>query len=140
MVVALRATFRPEAARGVRASYEVDLGGVVVHALVDGGQVTVGKGPLPDADLVIESGPALKALMAGEMSPREAIETGSVRLRVGNHRLWGDPGLLAWFVEIFRIAPAPVMHDGIDNAMARTAGVSEKAHAAVAEVPVSIGA
>jgi len=40
-----------------------------------------------------------KALMAGEVSPADAIEDGSVRVV-------GDPALLTRFVEIFRI-PGP---------------------------------
>jgi hypothetical protein len=45
--------------------------------------------------------------MSGEMSPKEALETGGVRLRTGDVRLPADPGLLAWFIEIFHITPAP---------------------------------
>ncbi len=102
MCMALRALFRPEAARGLQASYMIHFGDMfTIHARIDGARIEVGKGPIPDADLVIEAGPALKSLMAGEMSPREAIESGGVRLD-------GDPGLLAWFVELFHIAPAPV--------------------------------
>jgi putative sterol carrier protein len=100
MVMALRTTFRPEAARGLRLNYMLQLGPFAIHARVDDGHIEVGKGPIDDADLVMEAGPALRALMAGEMSPREAIETGSVRLT-------GDKDLLAWFVEIFHILPAP---------------------------------
>src|SRR6266566_500808 len=107
MLTALRSTFRPDAARRLKVSYELRLGEIVIHARVEDGTLTVGEGPLPDADLVIEAGPALKAVMAGEISPREAIETGSVRLRTGNVGLTKDPGLLAWFAEIFHIAPAP---------------------------------
>ena len=102
MVMALRTTFRPDAARGLRVSYVLHLGELVIHARVDDGTLEVGEGPLADPDLVLEAGPALKALMAGEMSPREAIESGGVRLT-------GDPGLLAWFVECFHIAPAPIV-------------------------------
>jgi DNA-binding HxlR family transcriptional regulator/putative sterol carrier protein len=114
IVVALRATFRPEAASGLRASYLLRLGEISVHAIIDDGRAEIGKGPLPGADLIIEAGPALKALIAGEMSPREAIETGSVRLKVGDVCLANDPGLLAWFVEVFHIPPAPCVRDGFE--------------------------
>jgi DNA-binding HxlR family transcriptional regulator len=113
VVMALRTTFRSEAARNLRATYVVELGDIVVHARIDEGDAEIGKGPLPDPDLVIEAGPALKALMAGELSPREAIETGSVRLKGGNTPV--DPGLLAWFVEIFHIPPAPLASDAGDS-------------------------
>ena len=96
MIVALRATFRPEAARGPDVGYELRLGPIVIHARVREGRLEVGEGPLPDADLVIETGPAIRALMAGELSPAEAIANGTVRLT-------GDPHLLSRFVETFRI-------------------------------------
>jgi DNA-binding HxlR family transcriptional regulator len=96
LIMALRTTFQPEAARGVRASYELRLGPVVLHASVEEGQLTVGDGPLPEADLVIETGPALKALLAREIAPSQAVEAGLVQLR-------GDPKLLETFVTIFRI-------------------------------------
>jgi len=97
LVMALRSTFRPDAARGLRASYELHIGEIVIHARVDDGVLHAAEGALPKKDLVIEPGRVLKALMAGEMSPDEAIAAGSVHVI-------GDPGLLTRFVEIFRIA------------------------------------
>ena len=96
LTMALRTTFRPEAAAGLRAAYELRLDPVVLHARVADGRLTVGEGPLPEADLVIETGPGLKALMAGEITPSEAIQQGQVRLT-------GDPALLERFVKVFRI-------------------------------------
>ncbi|GAA2851222.1 winged helix-turn-helix transcriptional regulator [Streptosporangium fragile] len=101
LVMALRATFSPEAAGGSRVSYELHVGETVVHAHVDGGVLKVGEGPLTGADLVLEAGPGLRRLMAGEIGPREAIETGAVRVT-------GDPALLDRFAGTFRIGPAPV--------------------------------
>jgi DNA-binding HxlR family transcriptional regulator len=101
LILALRATFRPEAARELRAGYELRLGEIVVHARVDQGTLDTGAGPLAGADLVIETGPAIRALLAGELGPGEAVESGSVRLT-------GDPTLLARFVDAFRIPPSPV--------------------------------
>jgi DNA-binding HxlR family transcriptional regulator len=99
LVLALRATFRPEATRGLRASYELRAGDAVVHARVDDGALEAAGGPLAGADLVVETGPVLKALMAGEVSPDEAVESGAVRLA-------GDRALLTRFVEFFRLGPA----------------------------------
>jgi DNA-binding HxlR family transcriptional regulator/putative sterol carrier protein len=99
MVMALRTTFRPEQARGLQQSYELRLGEIVLNARIADGRIVVQEGALPDADLVIEAGPGLKAVMAGEMSPAEAIESGTVRLT-------GDPELLAQFAELFQI-PSP---------------------------------
>jgi DNA-binding HxlR family transcriptional regulator len=100
MVMALRSTFRPEAAQGLLMTYQLRLGSVALYARIDDGHADIGPGVIDDPDLVIEAGPTIKALMAGEMSPREAIESGGVRLT-------GDPGLLEWFTELFHIPPAP---------------------------------
>ncbi|HEX6472707.1 MAG TPA: winged helix-turn-helix transcriptional regulator [Streptosporangiaceae bacterium] len=102
LIMAMRTTFDAEAARGARLGYELRAGQMVIHMRVDGGRLDVAAGPLPGADLVIEAGPALRPLMAGEVSPAEAIESGGVRLT-------GDPELLARFVEIFRIPGPPAV-------------------------------
>jgi DNA-binding HxlR family transcriptional regulator len=102
LIMALRAGFRAESARGVRAGYELRLGEVVVHARVDDGVSEVGEGPLAGADLVLEPGTELRRLMAGEITPVEAVESGAVRIT-------GDPALLDRFAEIFHIAPAPAV-------------------------------
>lgn len=100
LVLALRANFRPHAAAALRAGYELRLGDVVVHARIDQGTLEAGAGPLGEPDLVIETRATFKPLLAGEHAPREAIESGAVRLS-------GDPELLTRFVEAFRIPPAP---------------------------------
>jgi DNA-binding HxlR family transcriptional regulator/putative sterol carrier protein len=98
MMLALRATFRPEAARGLRVSYELRLGEIVFHARIDKGALKVVEGPLADADLVLETDLTLRKLMSGELSPREAIKAGKVRVT-------GKRELLDRFVEIFHIPP-----------------------------------
>ena len=100
MIMALRTTFQPEAARGVRAAYELRLGEIVIHARVDDGTVAVGAGELPGADLIIEAGLALREVLAGEISPTDALENGSIRVQ-------GDPALLSQFAQLFHIAPSP---------------------------------
>ena len=100
MIMALRSTFRCEAARKLRAGYELHFGDIVIHAQVDKGKVKVAAGPLAKPDLMIEAGPAIKELMAGMMSPSEAIKNGIVRLK-------GDARLLTRFAEIFRIDSMP---------------------------------
>jgi DNA-binding HxlR family transcriptional regulator len=96
LVMALRATFRPDAAGGSRIGYELHVGEVVVHAITHDGALAAAAGGLVDPDLVIETGPALKALMTGEVSPAEAIAGGSVRCT-------GAPELLTRFVDAFHI-------------------------------------
>jgi DNA-binding HxlR family transcriptional regulator len=100
LILALRATFQPEAARELRAGYELRLGEIVVHARVDHGTLEAGEGPLAGADLVIETQAAFRPMLAGELSPGDAVESGMVRLS-------GDRDLLTRFVEAFRIPPAP---------------------------------
>jgi DNA-binding HxlR family transcriptional regulator len=100
MVMALRATFVPEAAMGLHVSYELRLDGIVIHAHIDDGAIQVGKGPLPGgADLVIETGKVLKDLMTRELSAADAIADGLVTLT-------GDHDLLARFTELFFIPGA----------------------------------
>jgi DNA-binding HxlR family transcriptional regulator len=101
LITALRTTFHPAAARGFRAAYEVRVGEIVLHARIDDGRVEVAEGALARADLAIEAGPGIRALMAGELSPARAVENGTVHL-TGNRKL------LKRFAEIFRIDPMPV--------------------------------
>ncbi|HET9143216.1 helix-turn-helix domain-containing protein, partial [Actinophytocola sp.] len=63
LVMALRATFRPEHATGVTAGFELHVAETIVHARIVDGALHAGAGPLPDADLVIEPGQVLRALM-----------------------------------------------------------------------------
>jgi hypothetical protein len=72
------------------------LGDIVIHAILDNGQLTVGTGPLAERDLVIETGPAIAALLDGRISPAAAAADGSVRLT-------GRRTLLARFIEAFSI-------------------------------------
>jgi DNA-binding HxlR family transcriptional regulator len=76
-VLALRAAFDPEAARGVDVGYEVRANDVVVHALVKDGTLTAGEGGLAEPDLVVELNKisALKLLLAGEVTPEAAVDT-----------------------------------------------------------------
>ncbi len=96
-VMALRATFRPEAARGLRAGYEFRIGDIVFHARVDDGTLHAAPGSLPGADLVIEPGTTMKGMMTGEIDPAEALENGSIRI------ISGDPALVHRFAELFHI-------------------------------------
>lgn len=96
MVMSLRTLFRPEAARGLDARFQLRLGEVVVHARVKAGGLEAAPGPAPSPDLSIEAGPRLRALLAGEITAEEAVEEGAVRIH-------GDESLLRRYVEIFPI-------------------------------------
>jgi DNA-binding HxlR family transcriptional regulator len=96
LITAMRASFDIAAAAGVRASYQVSVGDLVLHMVVDDGTLAVGVGPMPDADLLLRTGTELKALMFGELDPREGIETGALKIT-------GDPDLLVQFTRMFHI-------------------------------------
>jgi DNA-binding HxlR family transcriptional regulator len=100
MVMALRSTFAPDAAKGKRVGYELRLGDVVIHAWVGNGRIEAGAGALPGADLIIEAGPGIRSLMAGEITPDDALGAGIVRIT-------GDPALLTRFAQAFKIEPKP---------------------------------
>lgn len=104
LIMAMRSSFQPKAARGFDVGFELRYGKIVLHARVEGGQLEAGPGPLADADLIIEGGQQVRALISREISPAEAIADGDVRLT-------GDPRLLDQFVEIFHIPPMPVAVD-----------------------------
>jgi DNA-binding HxlR family transcriptional regulator len=88
LVLGLRANFRPEAANGVRATYELHLGETVVSARVDGGALAVTEGPAEAPDLTIHADFSLRTVLTGGTSDTIRLE--------------GDEALFAHFVEAFR--------------------------------------
>jgi DNA-binding HxlR family transcriptional regulator len=101
MTVALRATFVASAALDARLTFELRLGKVVVHGIVDDGRLDVNRGPLPGADVVIHPGGLLKALLTRELTAAEAMATGEVTVT-------GAPGAFERFVEMFELPTVPV--------------------------------
>jgi hypothetical protein len=103
VVMALRSTFRADAAADRKVSFEVRLGEVVVHAVVDHGDLLVNAGSLPEADVIIESDTELKSLLSHAVSTEDALASRQVTVV-------GDPSLLDTFVEVFQLpaAPSPV--------------------------------
>ncbi len=95
LIMALRTAYR----HGVPqppTTYELRVGDLVVHAVTGKDDVMAAAGPASAPDLVIETGPALRALITGEVSPADAIRQGLVRVT-------GDPTLLTRFTETFAI-------------------------------------
>jgi DNA-binding HxlR family transcriptional regulator/putative sterol carrier protein len=101
LVMALRTTFKPEAARKSRLKYELRFGDIVLHARIHDGTVDAAQGPIDNPDLVIETGPALKSLMTREITPAQALASGGVRVT-------GDPKLLDRFAQMFQIESMPL--------------------------------
>jgi DNA-binding HxlR family transcriptional regulator len=90
LLVGFHLNFAPEGARGLRATYELDVDGAVVHLRVDDGTLELGEGPMPGADLRIETDPGgLRALMGGDREAARAL------------RLTGDASLLDGFAAAF---------------------------------------
>jgi DNA-binding HxlR family transcriptional regulator len=100
LTTALKTTFVPEAARRVDAVYALRVGPVALRVHLRKGTLDVGEGPAEDAAATIEASPAIRAIMAGEVSPAAAIAAGDVTLS-------GDPALAPAFFAAFRIGPPP---------------------------------
>ena len=100
MIMALRSTFRPDLVDGLRARFELRLGEIVIHADVHDGSADVGAGPSSAPDLVIETGPTIRAVLAGDISATEAVSNGWVHLT-------GEAALFRRFSEVFQIPRKP---------------------------------
>ena len=93
--VSIRATFRPEAAAGIRECYEFRIDGVPFHARVDGGRARTSQGHASDPDVVVSTDlESFTLLLSQQLSAKEALATGRMRIE-------GDEGALERFVEIF---------------------------------------
>ena len=103
LALALRAFFRPEAARDVRVSWELRLDGSVFDVRVDEGEVEVAIGPADDPDITLEAEiDVFLGLLAGPLAPAEAAG--------GSLRLTGDPKLLGKLIDIFRLTEDEAAH------------------------------
>jgi DNA-binding HxlR family transcriptional regulator len=101
LIMAMRTTFQAQQARGISVSYELRFGEIVLHLRIEKGKITVGPGPLPDADLIIEAGPGIKSLMAGEITPAQALADGTVHIVRGTRKEF------ARFAQLFKIDVMP---------------------------------
>lgn len=98
-LLGLRVGFRPSAARGLNATYEIQMDGVPFRVRVTDGRLELGDGPAEDPDLRIETDLGLGALLRGEISAAEARRRGVVRIE-------GKASLLDAFAEMFRLPGA----------------------------------
>lgn len=79
--LALRASFDPDAADGLDASYEFDLDGQKVRVHIEGRRIQTGIGPATDPDVVLRSDElTLSQIRAGQLSLEEAAEQGRLEL------------------------------------------------------------
>ena len=79
-ILALRTFGRAQATVGERIGYQLQIGDVLVHALLDNGTLTTGPGPLPGADVMITMPEFItfKLLLTGQLTPADALLTGAV--------------------------------------------------------------
>jgi DNA-binding HxlR family transcriptional regulator len=122
LTMALRTAFRPAVAAALPAAdYELHVGDIVLRAQVspDGLVVTQLAPPAPpvggrlpegEPDLVFAAGPGIRHVIAGELSPAEAIDQDVLAV------VAGDGTLLERFAATFHIDP-----QGIDQHDAATA-------------------
>jgi DNA-binding HxlR family transcriptional regulator/putative sterol carrier protein len=77
----MRATFRPAMATGVDASYQFRIGEEIFNLRVAGGEAGASQGPARAPVLAVEAdAEAFLALLGGQLAPREALESGVVKL------------------------------------------------------------
>jgi DNA-binding HxlR family transcriptional regulator len=100
VMIAMRATFQREAATGRSAKFVLRFDEIVIHVVIEDGQLEVGRGPLPDAP-VIEPGPTLKDMLTRAMTVEDAMATGMVKVT-------GDPNALTRFISMFALPYQPL--------------------------------
>jgi DNA-binding HxlR family transcriptional regulator len=102
MALGLLWLFRPDAARAVRATYEVRAFGNVVSVVVNRGRVDVRVGPADRPDLVIEvlDRAAGQAMTTGRLPATDARMSDQVRIQ-------GPDEALQDFMRIFAMEPVP---------------------------------
>jgi DNA-binding HxlR family transcriptional regulator len=100
LMVGLRATFVEEAAADLKVSFELRVGEVIIHAIADHGKLTVAPGPLADADVVINPGNALKAVISRQTTIADALASGQLKVN-------GNLALLPVFSEVFYLPELP---------------------------------
>lgn len=80
-ILAMRATFRPEAAAGIDESYEFEIDGEVLHATVRDGSVSTGLGPADDPAVTLAADArTFLAVASGKLALEEAVESGRYRV------------------------------------------------------------
>jgi DNA-binding HxlR family transcriptional regulator/putative sterol carrier protein len=95
LALALKSFFRPDAARGLTATFELRLSDGTYHVRVAARHVEITTGPAIAPDLVLETdNDTLLGLIAGAVDPKVAYASHALHAE-------GDPALLGRFVEVF---------------------------------------
>lgn len=105
-IVAMKAVFRPEAARGVDDEYEYRIDGEVFHARITDGTLTTGQGAARNPGFVLTTDThTLRHVVRGTLPVEEALEQ-------GRFRLTGDAEAFARSTRIFDLSP---IHDAVET-------------------------
>jgi hypothetical protein len=81
VVLAMKARFRPDLARGIREPYEFRVGDEVFHARDADGTAETAPGPVEAPAFTLRTNPeAFLALAAGRLTPERAFAPGGARL------------------------------------------------------------
>jgi DNA-binding HxlR family transcriptional regulator len=96
-ISAIRATFRSDEARGIRANYEFRIDGQSFHVEIDDGSVDAALGEADDPDLLVVTDVETSIdLMERRVKPREALRAGRVAIDGTAAELERCIDLLAW--------------------------------------------
>ena len=99
LILSFRTMFNPDAAKGLKASYELRLGEETFYAKVSNGGFEVARGHATKPDVILEADPMiLTALVYGGHSLSQAIKSGEVKLE-------GDKKVMERFLKLF-----PLLH------------------------------
>ena len=102
LILALKTTFDPRAAAGLRARYELRLSEDCFHAEVADGRIELARGGAGNPDVTIETDSAtLRGLVFGDRQLDEALRSGALRLA-------GDEHAATHFLRLFP-RPTPVL-------------------------------
>jgi DNA-binding HxlR family transcriptional regulator len=97
--IVMQAAFRPEAAAGLRETYEFRIDDEVLHVQVDDGAARVRQGPAAEPELSVNtSAPVFARVISGELTLLDAVEQGVASVA-------GDRAALERCVEVFGPTP-----------------------------------
>jgi DNA-binding HxlR family transcriptional regulator/putative sterol carrier protein len=100
-VVAMRSALKRAAPYGLQETYEFHIDEKAFHLRVRDGEVEALQGPAVDPDLVVRGDTqAFLALATGRVEPKEALDSGEIRIE-------GDQEILARCVEVLGLSLTP---------------------------------
>ena len=100
-VVAMRSALKRAAPLGLQETYEFHIDEKAFHLRVRDGEVEALQGPAVDPDLVVRGDTqAFLALATGRVEPKEALDSGEIRIE-------GDQEILARCVEVLGLSLTP---------------------------------